>query len=73
MLPRCLLQAARGLEPFDLELARRAYLTAWGAAITANHLGERASSSRSAGRSGRFHPCPRLRIHSTWCLKGSPC
>jgi DNA-binding CsgD family transcriptional regulator len=34
-----LLQAARCLEPFDLELARRAYLTAWGAAITANHLG----------------------------------
>jgi DNA-binding CsgD family transcriptional regulator len=34
-----LLQAARRLEPFDLELARRAYLTAWGAAITANHLG----------------------------------
>ena len=27
-----LLQAARRLEPFDLELARRAYLTAWGAA-----------------------------------------
>jgi DNA-binding CsgD family transcriptional regulator len=34
-----LLQAARQLEPFDLELARRAYLTAWGAAITAGHLG----------------------------------
>jgi DNA-binding CsgD family transcriptional regulator len=34
-----LLQAARGLEPFDLELARRAYLTAWGAAVTAGHLG----------------------------------
>jgi DNA-binding CsgD family transcriptional regulator len=34
-----LLQAAGRLEPFDLELARRAYLTAWGAAITANHLG----------------------------------
>src|SRR6185436_477014 len=34
-----LLKAARCLEPFDLELARRAYLTAWGAAITANHLG----------------------------------
>jgi DNA-binding CsgD family transcriptional regulator len=34
-----LLQAARRLEPFDLEFARRAYLTAWGAAITANHLG----------------------------------
>jgi DNA-binding CsgD family transcriptional regulator len=34
-----LLRAARGLEPFDLELARRAYLTAWGAAIRAGHLG----------------------------------
>jgi hypothetical protein len=34
-----LLQAARQLEPFDLELARRAYLTAWGAAVTANHFG----------------------------------
>ncbi len=28
-----LLKAARRLEPFDLELARRAYLTAWGAAV----------------------------------------
>jgi DNA-binding CsgD family transcriptional regulator len=34
-----LLQAARRLEPFDLEFARRAYLTAWGAAVTAGHLG----------------------------------
>jgi DNA-binding CsgD family transcriptional regulator len=34
-----LLQAARRLEPFDLGLARRAYLTAWGAAVTAGHLG----------------------------------
>jgi DNA-binding CsgD family transcriptional regulator len=34
-----LLQAARRLEPFDLQLARRAYLTAWGAAVTAGHLG----------------------------------
>jgi len=32
-------QAARRLEPFDLVLARRAYLTAWGAAVTAGHLG----------------------------------
>ena len=31
--------AARQLEPFDLDLARRAYLTAWSAAITAHHLG----------------------------------
>ena len=34
-----LLDAARQLEPFDLSLARRAYLTAWSAAITAHHLG----------------------------------
>src|SRR4051794_4705463 len=34
-----LLDAARRLERFDLRLARRAYLTAWSAAITANHLG----------------------------------
>jgi DNA-binding CsgD family transcriptional regulator len=34
-----LLDAARRLEAFDLELARRAYLIAWGAAVTANHLG----------------------------------
>ena len=34
-----LLQAARRLEPFDLQLARQAYLTAWGAALTAGYLG----------------------------------
>ena len=34
-----LLRAARELEAFDLDLARKAYLTAWGAAITAGHLG----------------------------------
>ena len=34
-----LLEAARQLEPFDLTLARRAYLTAWSAAVTAHHLG----------------------------------
>jgi DNA-binding CsgD family transcriptional regulator len=34
-----LLEAAKRLEPFDLSLARRAYLTAWSAAITAHHLG----------------------------------
>jgi DNA-binding CsgD family transcriptional regulator len=31
--PRLLLEAARQLEPFDLELARETYLTAWAAAI----------------------------------------
>jgi DNA-binding CsgD family transcriptional regulator len=34
-----LLQAAKRLETFDLALARRAYLTAWGAAITAEQFG----------------------------------
>jgi DNA-binding CsgD family transcriptional regulator len=34
-----LLEAARQLEPFDLSLARRAYLTAWTAAVIAHHLG----------------------------------
>jgi DNA-binding CsgD family transcriptional regulator len=34
-----LLEAARRLEPLDLSLARRAYLTAWSAAINAHHLG----------------------------------
>ena len=32
MLPALLLSAARRLEPFDVELARETYLTAWGAA-----------------------------------------
>jgi DNA-binding NarL/FixJ family response regulator len=35
-----LLQAARQLEPLDLSFARRAYLTAWAAAVTAGRLGE---------------------------------
>jgi DNA-binding CsgD family transcriptional regulator len=34
-----LLNAARRLEPFDLDLARRAYLRAWGAAVAAGPLG----------------------------------
>jgi DNA-binding CsgD family transcriptional regulator len=34
-----LLEAARNLEPLDPGLARRAYLTAWSAAVTADHLG----------------------------------
>ncbi|MBV8218044.1 MAG: AAA family ATPase [Solirubrobacterales bacterium] len=33
------LEAAKRLEPFDVSLARRAYLTAWHAAAAANHLG----------------------------------
>ena len=37
--PRLLLDAAQRLEPFDLDRAREAYLTAYGAAIAAAHLG----------------------------------
>jgi DNA-binding CsgD family transcriptional regulator len=37
-----LLKAARHLEAFDLELAREAYLTAYGSAMSAGHLGEAA-------------------------------
>jgi DNA-binding CsgD family transcriptional regulator len=33
-----LMDAATRLEPFDLSLARRAYLTAWSAAVVAHHL-----------------------------------
>jgi DNA-binding CsgD family transcriptional regulator len=36
--PALLLKAARRLEPFDLELARDTYLTAWGAALVAAHV-----------------------------------
>jgi DNA-binding CsgD family transcriptional regulator len=35
-----LLAAAKQLEAFDLSLARRAYLTAWTAAVVAHHLGD---------------------------------
>ena len=38
--PPLLLEAARQLETFDLELARGAYLTAYGAGYSAAHLGE---------------------------------
>jgi hypothetical protein len=37
--PPLLLKAAERLEPFDLELARETYLTAWRAAGMAGHLG----------------------------------
>ena len=35
-----LLEAAKQLESFDLDLARKAYLTAWGAAVSAGRLDE---------------------------------
>ena len=61
-----LLEAAKRLEPFDLSLARRAYLTAWSAAVTAHHLGG-ADVLHEICRAVRALPrCPRTRIRSTW-------
>jgi DNA-binding CsgD family transcriptional regulator len=37
---RLLLNAARRLEPYDLELARETFLTAWGAAVNSAHSAE---------------------------------
>jgi DNA-binding CsgD family transcriptional regulator len=53
-----LLEAARRLEPFDLDLARRAYLTAWGAAITGGHLGAGAARLLEICRAIRDLPPP---------------
>jgi DNA-binding CsgD family transcriptional regulator len=56
--PRMLLKAAKRLEPFDPELARETYLTAWGAAGAAAHLaggGVLAEISRTV----RALPAPR--------------
>ena len=72
--PPLLLKAARQLEPFDLELARETYLTAWGAAfVAARHPGEGASCWRSAALSGRSRRGRVLRVRSTCCSTGSPC
>jgi DNA-binding CsgD family transcriptional regulator len=38
--PQLLLSAARGLEPFDLDLARETYLSAWGAATVAGRFAQ---------------------------------
>jgi DNA-binding CsgD family transcriptional regulator len=48
-----LLQAARRLERFDLDFARKAYLTAWGATIAGGHLG--------GGKSGLLEICRAIR------------
>jgi hypothetical protein len=64
-----LLEAARRLEPFDLSLARRAYLTAWSAAITAHHLGGADVLVEICRAVRALPPLPRTRIHSTWCSR----
>src|SRR5262249_62345896 len=38
--PALLFEAARRLEPFDMELARESYLTAFGAGVIAGHYAE---------------------------------
>jgi DNA-binding CsgD family transcriptional regulator len=56
--PRLLLEAARRLEPFDLQLARETYLTAWGAAGMAGHP-TGADVRLEIGRAVRALPAPR--------------
>ena len=74
MLPRCCLKAARQLEAFDLELARETYLAAWGAAVTAGHLGGRdifleicrAAQALPASTRISASPGPSARRRSRW-------
>ena len=53
-----LLQAARQLEPLDVDLARETYLEAWGAALAGGELARARTLARSRGPSG---PRPRRR------------
>jgi DNA-binding CsgD family transcriptional regulator len=53
-----LLRAAGRLEPFDLELARKAYLAAWGAAVVAGHLGGAEPLLRICRAVRRLPPLP---------------
>ena len=59
---RCCLKAARQLEPLDLDLARETYLDAWGAAMFAGRLADRAivvDVSRAARAAARAADPPR--------------
>ena len=53
--PPLLLEAARKLERFDVEVARGAYLTAYGAAMSAAHLGEPGVLLEICRSAERFH------------------
>jgi DNA-binding CsgD family transcriptional regulator len=53
-----LLEAARRLEPFDVSLARRAYLTAWHAAAAANHLGGESALLEVSNAVRKLPPLP---------------
>jgi ATP/maltotriose-dependent transcriptional regulator MalT len=52
------MDAAKQLEPFDLGLARRAYLTAWHAAAAANHLGGQSALSEVCRAVRALPPLP---------------
>jgi DNA-binding CsgD family transcriptional regulator len=54
--PLLLLEAARQLEAFDLELAREAYLTAYASAMSAAHLGQAGVFLRICEASERLPP-----------------
>ena len=54
-----LLDAAKQLERFDVSLARRAYLTAWTAAVTANHLGGKRVLLEASRAVDALPPLPR--------------
>ena len=71
--PPLLLSAGRRLEPFDLELARQTYLTAWFAAVHAGPSRGRVTSWRSAAPSGPFRSLPGRRALITCCSMGSRC
>ena len=70
---RCCSTRRNGSSRSTRGLARRAYLTAWSAAITAHHLGG-ADVLLEISRAIRdLPPLPRgPRIRSTWCSKASP-
>jgi DNA-binding CsgD family transcriptional regulator len=53
-----LLQAGRRLEPFDLDLARKAYLRAWGAAVAGGSLGGGANVLFEICRATQALPLP---------------
>ena len=65
--PPLLLKAARRLEPFDLELARETYLTAWGAAGMAGQGDVILEIWRAVRALPPRHPRPRG--PSSCCLK----
>ena len=71
--PPLLLDAARQLEPFDVELARGAYLTAYGAGMAAAHLGDSGVFLEICRSAANFLATQGTAcIPSTSCSKASP-